>query len=215
MTEILSINPQNPEPDLVMRVCAQLNRGEVVIMPTDTVYGMAANPFVLSAVDRVYGLKGRSRRKALSLLVSGIAQAEELSRNLPPEFYKLAEAFWPGPLTLIVEAGTTLPLKVTANTGHVAMRHPLAPIPVAVSLEAGYPLIGTSANLSGERECLNAAEALTQFADVVPIIVDGGPARSAVPSTIVDLTSNPARVIREGVIPITALDGFLPGVDVS
>ena len=91
-------------------------------MPTDTFYGLAADPFNLRAVDRVYDIKSRSRHKPLSLLIESVDQAEELAQPLPDEFYTLARRFWPGPLTIIVKAASRLPLKVTANTGNVALR---------------------------------------------------------------------------------------------
>lgn len=209
MAPIVPIDPKDPQPEQIAEVCRVLDRGGVVAMPTDTVYGLAANPYLLAAVDRVYTIKGRSRVKALSLLVGGMAQAIELARDVPEVFYDLAERFWPGPLTLILEASGRLPRKVTANTGHVAMRHPRAPIPVAVSLKAGYPLIGTSANLSGRPECLNAQEAELQLGDRLDAIVDGGPAASPLPSTILDLTTNPPQLVREGVIPASLLEPFL------
>src|ERR1700757_5359673 len=108
-------------------------------MPTDTFYGLAAAPFNLRAVDRVYEIKSRLRHKPLSLLIESVDQAEELTRPLPEEFYKLARRFWPGPLTIIVKAASRLPLKVTANTGNGALRVPSAKIPLAAIQSAGIP----------------------------------------------------------------------------
>ncbi len=209
MSETLALNAQNPEPEKVRQVSLRLQRGEVVAMPTDTVYGLAANPFHLAAVERIYALKGRAHTKPLPLLVPGIAAAEELARGLPPIFHALAEAFWPGPLTLIVQAASPVPLKVTAHTGHVALRFPLAPIAVAIMLELGHPLTGTSANLSGMPECASAQEVELQMGMALPLIVDGGAARSRQPSTLVDLTGEVPRLLREGVIPREALQKFL------
>ncbi len=209
MSEVLSLNPRNPDADGVRRVVQFLQRGEVVALPTDTVYGLAANPFDLAAVERIYALKGRAHAKPLSLLVPGIAAAEELARELPPIFYELAEAFWPGPLTLVVKAASPVPLKVTAQTGHVALRFPLAPIAVAVMLEAGFPVTATSANLSGMPECASAQEVALQLGPALPLIVDGGAARLRQASTLVDLTGGVPRLLREGVIPSEALRKYL------
>ncbi len=124
--EILKINSETPESSLVKYAADQIRSGEVLGMPTDTFYGLAADPFNLRAVDKVYDIKTRSRHKPLSLLIASTDQAEELAKPLPEEFYALARKFWPGPLTIIVKAGSRLPLKVTANTGNVALRVPNA-----------------------------------------------------------------------------------------
>ena len=148
--EMVKINSEKPEPSLIRYAADQIRAGEVLGMPTDTFYGLAADPFNLRAVERVYEIKSRSRHKPLSLLIEGIEQAEELAKPLPEEFYKLAKKFWPGPLTIIIKAASRLPLKVTANTGNVALRVPNAPIPRAVVIAAQIPITATSANLSGE-----------------------------------------------------------------
>src|SRR5438552_18910537 len=124
---MVKINSQKPEPSLVRYAADQIRAGEVLGMPTDPFYGLAADPFNLRAVDRVYEIKTRSRHKPLSLLIESVDQAEELTRPLPSQFYLLARKFWPGPLTMIVRAAPRLPLKVTANTGNVALRVPAAP----------------------------------------------------------------------------------------
>src|SRR5262249_28079708 len=152
------INSDTPETSLVSYAAEQIRAGQVLGMPTDTFYGLAADPFNLRAVDRVYEIKSRSRHKPLSLLIECVDQAEELARSLPGEFLKLAERFWPGPLTMIAQAGTRLPLKVTANTGNVALRVPSATIPLAVVKAAAIPITATSANLSGATECTSAEQ---------------------------------------------------------
>src|SRR5256714_3393472 len=143
-------------------------------MPTDTFYGLAADPFNLRAVDLVYDIKSRSRHKPLSLLIESVEQAEILARPLPDEFYALARKYWPGPLTIIVRAASRLPLKVTANTGNVALRVPNAKIPLAVVQAAAIPITATSANLSGASECTTAEQVREQLEGRISIIVDGG-----------------------------------------
>jgi tRNA threonylcarbamoyl adenosine modification protein (Sua5/YciO/YrdC/YwlC family) len=199
--EIIKINSEQPEERLVRYVADQIRAGEVLGMPTDTFYGLAADPFNLRAVDRVYEIKSRSRHKPLSLLIGDTDQAQELARLLPQSFFDLAEKFWPGPLTIIVRAGSRLPLKVTANTGNVALRVPSAAIPLAVIQAAAIPITATSANLSGASECTTAGQVRDQLQDRISMIVDGGTAPREVPSTIVDL-SDPAswRIMREGAI---------------
>jgi L-threonylcarbamoyladenylate synthase len=144
--EILKISNDKPEASLIRYAADQIRAGEVLGMPTDTFYGLAADPFNLRAVDRVYEIKSRSRHKPLSLLIESVEQAEEMARPLPEEFEALARKFWPGPLTIIVKASSRLPLKVTANTGNVALRIPNSRIPLAVVQAAQIPITATSAN---------------------------------------------------------------------
>src|SRR5689334_11056968 len=207
--EIVKINNDNPELSLVKYAAEQIRSGQVLGMPTDTFYGLAADPFNLRAVDRVYEIKSRSRHKPLSLLIESVDQAEDLA-VLPDEFYALARKFWPGPLTIIVRAASRLPLKVTANTGNVALRVPSAPIPLAVVQAAGIPITATSANLSGASECTSAEAVRDQLHDRISIIVDGGISPREIASSIVDLTDDEARwrILREGAIPAQEISEF-------
>ena len=208
--EILKISSEKPEASLIRYAADQIRAGEVLGMPTDTFYGLAADPFNLRAVDRVYDIKSRSRHKPLSLLIESVDQAEELSQALPEEFAVLARRYWPGPLTIIVKASSRLPLKVTANTGNVALRVPNARIPLAVVQAAQIPITATSANLSGESECTTAVAVRDQLKDRISIIVDGGTSPRDIPSTIVDLTDQEARwrILREGAIPTQEISEF-------
>jgi tRNA threonylcarbamoyl adenosine modification protein (Sua5/YciO/YrdC/YwlC family) len=201
--DILRIDPDEPEPELVDAVVASLSAGNVAALPTDTFYGLAVDPVNLRAVERIYDIKTRARHKPLSLLLGDTAHAYELARGLDTAFDRLAERFWPGPLTIVVKAGTRLPLRVTANTGNVALRVPEAAIPRAVVARLGVPITATSANLMGRPECTSARAVLDQLGDQIPLIVDGGPTARAVPTTIVDLTSggNGWVILREGAIP--------------
>jgi L-threonylcarbamoyladenylate synthase len=208
--EILKLSNETPEASLVKYAAEQIRAGLVLGMPTDTFYGLAADPFNLRAVERVYEIKTRSRHKPLSLLIESVDQAEDLTRPLPEEFYKLARRFWPGPLTIIVQAASRLPLKVTANTGNVALRVPSAKIPLAVIKAAGIPITATSANLSGAAECTTALQVRDQLRDRIAIILDGGTSPRDIASTIVDLTDSDARwsVLREGAIPAQEISEF-------
>lgn len=199
--EILKVNSENPEPSLVAYVAEQIRSGGVLGMPTDTFYGLAADPYNLHAVDRVYEIKTRGRHKPLSLLIESVEQAEELADDLPDEFYALAEKFWPGPLTIIVKAAPRLPLKVTANTGNIAIRIPSAAIPLAVIRASHVPITATSANLSGAAECTTALGVKEQLKNLVPVIVDGGTSPRNVPSTIVHLDRRGWKLLRLGAVP--------------
>lgn len=201
--EMLRIHPDEPEPELIDRVVDCLNSGQVAALPTDTFYGLAVDPVNLRAVDRIYDLKSRARHKPLSLLIADVSQAYELARGIDTAFDRLAERFWPGPLTIIVKAGSKLPLRVTANTGNVALRVPEMEICRAVVTKLGLPITATSANLQGAPECTRALSVLEQFGDKIPLIVDGGPTTRSIPTTIVDLSGGGKSwmILREGAIP--------------
>ncbi len=201
--EILSVHPDEPQPDRIDYIVSCLRKGNVVALPTDTFYGLAVDPVNLRAVERIYQIKKRLKHKPLSLLIASVSQAYELVHDTDVLFDKLVERFWPGPLTLIVRAGTKLPLRSTANTGNVALRVPDAVIPRAVVERFGLPITATSANLQGASECTHAACVRDQIGDRIPLIVDGGPTARTLPTTIVDLSLGPGRweVLREGAIP--------------
>jgi tRNA threonylcarbamoyl adenosine modification protein (Sua5/YciO/YrdC/YwlC family) len=201
--EIVRVHPDEPESDRIDSIVSRLRQGEVIALPTDTFYGLAVDPVNLQAVERIYQIKTRQRHKPLSLLVASLAQAYALAREDDPRLDKLAERFWPGPLTIIMRAGTKLPLRSTAHTGNVALRVPDAAIARAVVEGFGQPITATSANLQGAPECTHAAAVRDQIGDRIPLIVDGGPTGRALPTTIVDLSLGSHRweIVREGAIP--------------
>jgi len=187
---------------MVSHIASCLSSGMVIALPTDTFYGLAVDPVNLHAVDRIYEIKTRARHKPLSLLIGEVEQAYELAREIDTAFDRLAERFWPGPLTIIVKAGSKLPLRVTANTGNVALRVPEAAIPRAIVRKLGLPITATSANLRGLPECTYAACVREQLGDKIPVIVDGGPTARSMATTIVDLSGggNSWMILREGAI---------------
>ena len=121
-TDLIEINPDQPTSEAIERASAALRRGKVVAIPTDSLYTLVADPFNLRAVNRVFLAKGREIHRSLPLLIGDITMAEELSKDLSNRFFLLARRFWPGPLTLIVPASEKVPLKVTGNTGRLALR---------------------------------------------------------------------------------------------
>ncbi len=197
------MHPDEPEADRVRYVVKCLQGGQVVGMPTDTFYGLAVDPVNLRAVESIYEIKSRKKHKPLSLLIATATQAYELARDIGVDFDKLAERFWPGPLTLIVRASSRLPLRSTANTGNVALRIPDSAIPRAVVEAFGLPITATSANLVNAPECTYANCVRDQIGDRIPLIVDGGPTPRTLPTTIVDLSQGDGnwQILREGAIP--------------
>ena len=208
--EIVKINPETPDMRMVSYVADRIKAGQVVGMPTDTFYGLAADPLNLRAVDLIYDVKTRSRHKPLSLLIERVEQAEYLAAwPLCEAFYSITNKYWPGPLTIIVKASSRLPLKVTANTGNVALRVPAARIPVEVIRAAGVPITATSANISGASECTTADGVRQQLGARIGLIVDGGTSPRDVASTIIDMSGEKTTILRQGAIPESDLAAFL------
>src|ERR1700691_5740711 len=207
--ELLQISSENPDPATIRYAADFIRRGELVAIPTDTFYGIAADPFNLSAVDQIYRVKGRPETRALPILVNTSAQAISLSRDVPYTFHKLVAKFWPGPLTLLVEASTGVPLKVTANTGNVALRWPNSKIVNALIDLVKGPITGTSGNISGQPACATAVELLEQMGDRLPLIIDAGETPGNLASTIVKLEFDEWELMREGVISEQAIRACL------
>jgi len=207
--ELLPINAQEPEAEAIRYAADFLARGCVIGIPTDTLYGLAADPFNLAAVEEIYRVKGRPEARALPILVNSLEQAMTLSRELPQGFLRLAGTFWPGGLTLIVEASHRLPLKVTANTGRIALRWPANPIVTRLIEEFGNPITGTSANISGFAACSTAQQVVKQLGERLPLIIDGGESGAALPSTIVELHGESWKIVREGAIAVGEIERIL------
>jgi L-threonylcarbamoyladenylate synthase len=208
MAEILKVDNSRLEYTLEHAV-RRILEGEVVALPTDTFYCLAADPFNLKAVSEVCRIKRRPAGRPLPLLVDSLDQAADLTENPPALFFKLAGKFWPGPLMLVVAASRQIPLKVTGNTGKVGLRWPKAPLAVALIAAAARPLIGTSANLTNRPACATAQEVEDQLGDVVPLILDGGKTEGDLASTVVELSGEASRILRPGPITESQLKEFL------
>lgn len=209
--EVLKISPTAPEGHLINYAAQFIRRGQVVGVPTDTVYGLSADPFNLAAIEQVFQVKGRPETRALPILVSSIEQAVTLVRDVPNVFLVLAHKFWPGALTLVVEATHRLPLKVTGNSGRVALRWPDSRITTALIDAAGGPVTGTSANLSGFPSCTNAQQIVKQLGDRLPLILDGGDTGETLASTIVRVDGDDWAIAREGAVSEAEIEKALNG----
>ena len=208
MAEILQVDSGAPQPDRIARAAALITAGQAIAIPTDTVYGLAANPFDAAAVERIFVVKGRAPDAPVLVLVDSMEMAASLARKLPPAFHALAKHFWPGPLTIVVDAAPRLPGVVTANTGRIGMRLPAAEIPRALMKALGGPVTATSANRSGQGECRSAKEVEASLGERLPLILDGGPSGEIQPSTVISLTEGGWEMIREGAIGRKAVEDF-------
>ena len=209
--EVLPISPEHPDPRMIRYAAGWLNRGAVIAIPTDTLYALAADPVNLAAIDEIFRVKGRPETRALPILISSLEHAAILARDLPDNFYKLAEACWPGPLTMVVDASNRLPLKVTANTRRVALRWPKNEVVKQLIQELGVPLTGTSANMSGSPTCASGDEVFRQLGDRIPLILDAGETQEILPSTIVELRGEQWCIGREGALPSDDIRDALNG----
>jgi L-threonylcarbamoyladenylate synthase len=210
-SEILKISGDAPEAQKIDYAASFIRRGKVVAVPTDTFYGLSADPFNLAAIEEVFRVKGRPETKALPILISSIEQSMGLVRDVPDVFLKLAHRFWPGALTIAVVATHRMPLKVTGNTGRIALRWPDCRITSALIEAVGGPITGTSANLSGFPSCTNAGQIVKQLGDKLPLILDSGDTGATIASTIVRVDGEDWTVVREGAIPDAEIEAALSG----
>jgi L-threonylcarbamoyladenylate synthase len=197
-TEVLPIST----PDAIQHAAEVLQRNGLVAFPTDTVYGVGALAFQAEAVEKLYTIKERSKEKAIPILIAHPADLSRVAKELTPAAQRLAEKFWPGPLTLVVSKRASLPEAVSA-TATVGVRVPDQPLTQKL-LELTGPLAVTSANLSGAPDALTADEVLAQLAGRIDIVLDGGRVLGGQPSTVVDCSGATFKILRAG--PISAAD---------
>ena len=194
---------------LVGRAAALLRAGELVAFPTDTVYGVGAIVWDAAAVGKLYTAKLRALDKAIPVLLADPADLALVARDLPPRALRIAEQFWPGPLTIVVPRADLVPDEVTAGGDTVAVRVPDHDLARALIRAAGAPLATTSANLSGQASPATAQEVAAQFGERIALILDGGRCPGGVPSTILDLTQPQPRVLRPGPISLEQILSIL------
>ena len=198
-TDLVEINSDNPQPEIIERAVHEVERGKVVGVPTDALYVLVADPMNLHAVGRVFAAKGRESVRSLPLGISDVLMAEDLAKELSSRFYLLARHFWPGPLTMIVEASAKVPLKVTGNTGRLAIRHARSKALNAMIDKIGHALIATSANKSGQPTVCSGIDLFAQMDGHCDLVLDGGLCTGP-GSTTVDITQAYWKVIKEGAI---------------
>ena len=185
----------------IARAVSVLRKGGLVAFPTDTLYALGADASNPLAVSRIFTAKGRSPANPVPLLIADLAMAIRLVGELPEAAVRLAERYWPGPLTLVVPAPASICGLLTAGTGRIGLRAPNAAVALALIREFGGPVTGTSANRSGAQDPLDAHEVLRQLENRVDFVLDGGRLATARPSTVVDVTVSPPTIVRQGPVP--------------
>jgi L-threonylcarbamoyladenylate synthase len=198
--ERIRIDAMHPDIALLARAAAVIHSGGVVAIPTDTLYGLAADPFNAKAIDRVFAVKGRVEGHAVALVAADADQIVERLGALTPMALKLATHFWPGPLTILMTAPETLPPSVSAGTGKVGVRVPGHHVARELCRLTLSPLVATSANRSGQRPSSNPDDVAAALGDSIDLLVDSGPTPGGAPSTIVDASGAAPRVIRQGAV---------------
>lgn len=200
MSNVVKIDPVNPQHDLIERAAGILISGGVIGYPTETVYGIGCSAFDAEAVERIIRLKNRDHSKAMILIASDTVQVRELVTTIPENAEKLIENFWPGPLTLVFESSSRLKDFVFGTTKTVAIRIPDSVLCLELIKETGFPIVSTSANISGQPDSTTADQVVELFGSQLDLIIDGGPTPEKIPSTVVDITHAPPRIVRKGAI---------------
>lgn len=199
-TEILPTHTPALFDAAVKHAAKALRAGQVVALPTETVYGLAANALDEQVVAKIFEIKGRPAHNPIIVHVAGEAMARDCVTAWPPAAQKLARAFWPGPLTLVLPRATNIPDNVTAGGATVGVRWPSHPLMQAVIRECGFPLAAPSANLSNSISPTNAGHVFAQLSGRISLIVDGGQSQVGIESTVLDLSDSPPRILRPGMI---------------
>ena len=201
-----AVAPGEEQIDQALRV---LQEGGVVALPTDTLYGLAADALNADAIERVFAIKERPEGLALPVLLADSGQLKQVASEIPGQLQVLADCLWPGAMTLIVKRKDSLPARLTAGHPTVAVRVPDHPVPRELARRLGRPITGTSANISGSPDPQSLAELKAQVGERVDFSVNGGPEPAGTASTIVDLSGDEPRLVREGSVPFSEIKALL------
>jgi L-threonylcarbamoyladenylate synthase len=207
--QILSIETRAQFDEAVRRAAELLRAGEVVALPTETVYGLAANALNPEAVRRIYEVKGRPPENPIIVHVASLTLARQCVQDWPAQAGKLAAAFWPGPLTLVLRRSLDIPPIVTAGGPTVGVRWPGHPLIQAVIKTCGFPLAAPSANRSNQLSPTSAEHVRKSLGSRIPLVIDGGPSAVGIESTVLDLVSKPPRVLRPGMISVDSIEAVI------
>jgi L-threonylcarbamoyladenylate synthase len=207
----IRIDPDRPEPRVIDEAVRSIRAGAVIAVPTDTLYGLAVDPFDEAAVARLFAAKGRSADIAVPLIAGDTTQVREHLGSLFPLAQCLVDRYWPGPLTLLLPAPTKLVAGVTAGTGKVGVRVPAHAVARALCAAAGVPLTATSANLSGTSPSANPDDIVRALDGRIDLLLDAGITPGGPASTIVDVTGEAPRLVRAGAISWEEIDACANG----
>ena len=188
-------------PDQIQKAAAVIRRGGIIAFPTETYYGLGADPFNEGALKKLYTIKNRPFIKPVLVLVASRDQISILASSVPETAFHLMDTFWPGPLTMVLPARPELSPVLTGNTGTVGIRHSPHPVAAALLEACGTPVTATSANISGQEPAVSADDVKRMFRDTIDFILDGGRTPGMMGSTLIGFRDSQVTVIREGCIP--------------
>ena len=208
-TQLLSTDTEEGFNEALELAVAQLRQGEVVAVPTETVYGLAANALEASSVEKIFTAKDRPAQNPIIVHVSSESMARDCVAQWPESAGKLANAFWPGPLTLVLPKADTIPGNVVAGGATVGVRWPSHPFIQQLITACSFPLAAPSANLSNHISPTSAEHVKSQMEGRIPLIIDGGPTQVGIESTVVDLSGDSVRVLRPGMVSMEAIEAVL------
>jgi L-threonylcarbamoyladenylate synthase len=209
MAVTVKIDSSNPDSATLQKIIEFIRAGKTIAFPTETFYALGASAYNEEALKKVFEIKGRDFNKPLPLLIEGETMLKEVVDSIPATAASLMQEFWPGGLTLIFRVSPKIPPLVTAHTNTIAVRNSSHSLARLLVKSSGHPLTATSANLSGQKSCSSASEVAESIGNAVDLIIDGGQTEGLLPSTIVDLTSTPPEIVREGIISRNRLTPFL------
>ncbi|HEU5100142.1 MAG TPA: L-threonylcarbamoyladenylate synthase [Roseiflexaceae bacterium] len=209
-TITLIVDPIRPNPAAIAQAAQVLLHGGLVAFPTETVYGLGANALDEAAVRKIFEAKGRPASDPLIVHIAGEEQVAGVAKSVPPLAHTLAQAFWPGPLTVVLERGSTVPANVSAGRETVAVRVPNHAVPLALIRAAGVPIAAPSANLFTRPSPTTAAHVIEDLGGRIDLLLDGGPTPIGLESTVLDLTGAQPALLRPGGVPIEALRQHIP-----
>lgn len=195
---IRQVDPLHPEPDVIAEAAKIIERGGIVAFPARCLYGLAADAFNEQAVSRIFEIKQRPADKAILVLIKNREELGRLVKRIPPAAVSIMDHFWPGKITIIFEAGEALPLNLTAGSGKIGVRMAGHPVSAALVKQLKNPITGTSANLSAEKGCRRISEMNPEVASKLDLILDAGTLKGGIGSTIIDVTVDPPRILRQG-----------------
>jgi L-threonylcarbamoyladenylate synthase len=215
MSTILPIDPLHPDPAAIETAVRILRDGGVIAYPTETFYALAADCRCEVAIADIFAIKGRDFRNPIAVIGSNTKDLEQIAASVPEVAELLMETFWPGPLTLILPARDHVSVGLTAGTGKIGMRISSHPVARILAMTLGRPITATSANRSGDRECVSAEEVAAEVGPLIRLILDGGKTPGGKGSTILDLTTVPPVLLRSGAIPEADIKKVLGSISPS
>jgi L-threonylcarbamoyladenylate synthase len=196
--KIYKLNHEYPEPEIIQRAVNVIKQGGIIGFPTRCLYGLGADAFNAAAVDRIFKIKQRSFQKPILILIAQRIQLKRLVSNVSTTAARIMDHFWPGGMTLVFEAADSVPHHLMAGTAKIGIRLPGHPVAAALVNSLGRPLTGTSANLSGRPGCRRIDDLDPQIIQHLDIVLDAGPLKGGTGSTVVDVTHDMPRILREG-----------------